>query len=153
MPKQQSFWEELPKQKRFKYDHCAPIQVPQIKELYRRTDGKTSKAAAQKIYAKLSQQHKQVLEAFELYGKPATARSLEKLGLDYYMVQRRIPELRRMFKLREMDTIQEGCRVHTDQVVCKSCGCRGNMECGHKPISEHGCELDQAFECYCCRNK
>lgn len=45
-----------------------------------------------------------------------------------------------------------------DELLCASCGCRGNCECGHAPLAapDHLCELDindehESGRCYCCR--
>ena len=45
-----------------------------------------------------------------------------------------------------------------EELVCVTCGCGGNQECGHEPLDvpNHYCELDigdqhESCVCYCCR--
>lgn len=52
------------------------------------------------------------------------------------------------------DNPKMGKNPYGDTVIlCRTCGCHGDMLCGHDPVPGRGCELDATDQCYCCRGK
>lgn len=46
------------------------------------------------------------------------------------------------------------CGLFEQIQTCETCGCKGNMSCGHEPLNDyHGCALDQSLVCACCVEK
>ncbi len=98
------------------------IETPTVQErlLARADDPDTSKAAASKVAAHLSESQERALWYIQIYG-PGTLREIAEAALDdmaivdavalYHELARRVSELRRNGLVRLTGEIREGCRV------------------------------------------